>query len=391
MRTFRILAACLLAATGLFACQLLIGVDDDPGLARLPDAPPPDVADASRPDECVRSSPPEPPNADDGSDLPGMWFALSDLSFSSRTPVGFDLDGVCTGFRGETAFAGGPSCRSDLVTQDLDGGIDNAMSDLLRQIPGGQQNDLLSTVGEVAKRGERAILIYLEQYNGLPDDPYVTAEFAQSARLEANRCNDGGLIARDGGRTVPEAGLAEPAWNGCDQWQLERSPLLDKQSGIPLKLQEGFVSGGVLVVGRKTPVQFEVQVAGLAIPFTNGIAVAKLEPVTSDAGARTFRLRGSLAGRIRPRVLIDAVLNFGVCDEDEVARPLLANIVRDTVCRARDVSDLPVRDRTDTPCVSVSGAAAFVAEPVRAGTLVDAGAPPALCDASFFDASCPNL
>lgn len=380
MNRFAKVGAVLLTfAASLLACQLIVGVQDEEGSAK-PDAFAPKI-DSAVPDLCAHASIPSerPAATTEGSDLEPLWFAISSMDGLPRSPgesFGFDLDGVCTGFTsGPTAYDGGGSCLP--ANADDDGGIDNAAPALFRGLPFGYGSKLFDIVTKQVQNGDRTLLVYLSRYNGTPNDPFVQVQLIPTDRLVSTACGpDGG--PSDAGQ--PDGATPTPEWQGCDAWSFAQGRLiLTGGQPAPTGLQDGYVKDGRLVVGTTSSTQLSLNVGGLAITVTNSFLVANLKPTTTDAGKKLFALEGLVTGRLAPSSLFEGVARADKAFCDPV---LLANLVKPTVCSARDIAEFPSQDFREAPCTAISAALKFSALQATIGPAVP-GLSIGDCDASI--------
>jgi len=361
MTTTRVALVLLAASAGLVACQVLLGVSDDEGTARLP--PGPDAEAAA--DLCAHATPPAPPPSDasDGADLPPAWFALTSLDGLARSdgrPVGLDLDGRCTGFLAPTAFDGGSSC-SRLVVDDH-GGVDNAAQAMFAALPSGYGKATFDGFDALAKSGARTYLVYLGRYNGQPNDPSVAVKIVPSEVMQTSQC-DGGA--------APDAG---PQLAGCDTWAYGNGTLTAVDGGaIPSALFEGYVSNGSLVVGAKGGIDVELGTPALPIPIVGAVLVARFGDRPGPGGGSVRTLSGTLAGRVAPTALLAAVSRTPA-----LCTPPNLEAFKRVVCDYRDMPQ-SLADDPARPCTHVSVGLAFQAVQGKLGGAVPPPAPAPPC------------
>lgn len=352
------------AALTLVACQVLLGVSDEDGTARLPSGP-----EAGPLDSCEHTAPPlAPQGASDGVDLPPAWFAMTTLEGLARAdgkPVGFDLDGRCTGLALPTAFDGGSAC-SKLVVDDH-GGIDNSAQAMFAALPSGYGKTTFDTFDALAKSGARTLLVYLARYNGQPNDPSVVVKIVPSEAMQTSSCDGGAPPA-------PATDAGGPQLAGCDTWSYAPAGLTPVDGGaIPTNVYEGFVSEGRLVVGTKGGVDLEIGTASLPIPVVGAVLVARFGDRPGPGGGSVRTLNGTIAGRVAPAGLLAALArNPGFCNAPSL------DTLRRVVCDYRDMpqslADDPLR-----PCTHVSIGLAFQSVQGKLGTAAAAAPPAAPC------------
>lgn len=369
----------LTGAASLLACQLIVGVQDEEGSAK-PDAFAPKV-DSAVPDLCGHASiPTDRPDASaEAPDLDPLWFAFRTMDGLGNGPedsFGFDLDGVCTGFKGgPTAYDGGGSCSP--TSADGDGGVDNKLPAMLRSLPGTFGTGLFPLVAKQAAEGTRTLLVYLSRYNGTPNDPFVQVQLVPTDRLASTSCGPDGRPPSDAGFT-DAAGGAE--WQGCDAWSFAKDQLV-LVGGLPAPtgLQDGFVKDGQLVVGTTSATQLSLRIGGLNLTVTNSFLVARLGTASNDAGRKIFTLDGLVTGRLSTRSLFEAVSRSA---PDLCNGALLEGLIKPTLCSLRDIAEFPSEDFREVPCAALSAALKFSALQATIGPDVPGQAVPT-CDASL--------
>jgi hypothetical protein len=349
VKRWRGVAALFGLAAALAACQVLVGVSDEEGAPR-----PTGTGTTPGADLCPHEAPAPPPQgAQDGPDQAPAWFALTTLEGLPRPdgrPVGFDLDKRCTGFPAPTAFDGGALCASAIV--DENGGVDNATSRLFGALPGGYGKALFDGFRAQA-RGTRTLLVYLARYNGQPNDPSVVARLVASEALQSTSC-DGGAPTGDGGALL----------EGCDTWAFPQGALTPSDGGAtPAVLHEGYVSEGRLVLGTKSALELEVEVARgtFPLPLSGAVLDARISEKVGAQGATVRTLTGTIAGRVSVSALLAAFARQpALC-----AAPELEAYKR-AACAYRDMpgslSDDPLR-----ACTHLSVGLAFSSVQARLG------------------------
>ncbi len=368
----RALALGFVSLSALAACQLIVGVKDEEGLPR-PDAATADVLDdvVVPEDPCKKHHPPLPPTADKiPADAGAQNYVLGVRRFYARRNgevMGYDLDGRCTGIPGSTT-SDPPCTSSKSPLADADGGIDNALlaiSESFAPFSGtGGTGDLVGDrVNQQIDLGAFTNLIGLFGYNGLSNDDEVTLHIVPATGLSSVGC--------DGG-TPPEAG---PQWDGCDMWSHAPGKIVDGTNPVWSGGIKGYVADDVLVV-RAQDLTFGL--IGNELYAGDGLLTAR---IVRD-GSGSIRLAdGVVAGRTPANRLLSLVqlleLNgTRICESGQ-----LLTLLRDSVCRARDLPLTREEDGRGVACGAISFAFGFEAEPVRLGT---AGTLPDLsCDAGM--------
>ena len=383
-------AACLLAG----ACQLLVGVDREQGVA--PDAaadsaPPGDGSTDDATSSCQLNSLPDGTVGNPGPDTSIAWFAISTIRIRplDAGPIGYDLDGRCTTTDPATA-----SCRNvdNLQPQDDDRGGDNAFGRMIEGFVSRAEKDggldpAAKPVNMRSADGTQTLLLYLGGYDGTADDPGVSVALVPSGPLLGTStdlaCNaDASTL--DPLRTDAGAPLAD----GCDVWSyLPSTAFVPDSYTRPVVQLPGYVRANRLVVSFKT-----LQVAlGASVFILNDGALT----ATITANGPRFALTdGIIAGRGATDDTVTAAARFALLKVGGVAQPLcndllLTSILKTGVCRARDVharQDDDVKKLDVGDCDGISIAIGFDAVSARRGgasaEAADAGCPP-------LDTRCP--
>lgn len=384
----RLLFVALVLGSLAAACQLIVGIERTDKADRPPDAAAPDAATPGIPDPCVHVGIPRPPESDD--DITGALppFVIGIRKFEvpgPGEPVGFDLDGVCTGDnRSGAAFDGGPSCKAALPLDDLDGGIDNQLGNVI----GGF--DLAGGAGIRIDNGFQTGLLRITSYNGKRNDKSVEVElFTSEGVREPSPC-DAGADA------MTADGLYRPGWCGDDKWSVSASTVEGSGDRFAAKARgTGYVTDWTLVV--QVEGETRLPFAGYDLRVGSPVLVGKLvaldktneprdaEVPTSDPEVqRRWRLDTStFAGRVPARDLLavigiiqspiqlpkEAGAKTYVCEV-----PALFNLAIGNVCNARDIASSYRLDRDpNAKCDAVSLALRAQYVPVLTGPVTPTG------------------
>lgn len=325
----------------------------------LPDAGAPDAPHqetSTNPPVCGATYPDPPSVADQ---MPNGTYVLAlrsiELGEDSATPPGFDLDGQCT-----CVNEAGPTCVGAIQHCDAPNGIDNTMSKLMKLVATAAGLGSFGSAYFSAKANEGlwGMLIKIDNYNGLEDDPSVEVAV---------------LVSPGFGMT--DAG--PPKWNGADTWPVSEASI-DKDAGVPVYQSAGaYVSNNVLVAALPTA---SLVISGgmetITINVTGGVLTGTLQ----GAGG-LFRLtNGILAGRWREADVFKALSSY----RDSNGKPfctdatLFYNNAKGAVCNSRDI----LADGTGAkslPCDSLSLGIGFTAEPAALGEMKVPAAPTPGC------------
>ncbi len=367
MTRIRILALC----ASMTACALAFPLD---GFGPGPDPSPGPDASADRASEPPEGGPdggctlerwPERRAAGSpGGGEVSLTLAVSGVEFGADdagVAPGFDLDGLCT-------CPGAAACRSTVEGCDRDGGLDNAVTDLIERFSGFQSIFDEEYLNAQISVGNLSLLLQLDGYNGEADDPSVSlAVFASN-----------GHAPGDGGRSVP-------SFDGSDVWTIDRATTLggaDPAARPRFVDPDAYVSDGVLVGRLSFPLVYMTASGPRAVRIDEGVVSGRLR---NDG---VWRLeRGRLAGRLSTRNLITALGLFPspfdttipLCKSSDAFAAL-----KPQICASADVMRASALDRKDQFCDAFSFGAGVTAVQALEGpvTDTDGGAP---CGVDFSD------
>lgn len=318
-----------------------------------------DGGEASTPDadSCAHASPPLAPAADDGTAALDLVFVLDSVQLlEAKTPLGYDLDGVCT-------CPGPEACKSASTPPkahcDDDAGRDNSGGATLATFATVSDGFSEDAINARLRSGESSILLRLRGYNGGANDTQVTAIVYRSSGVEPTN---------DSGTSAP------PKFDGTDRWLLDPSSIVGGSTAAGLDC-EGNPSCIALTFDPKAYVTDHVLVTradillrtgnGTQIDLTNTVLTARIVP----RGASLALAEGSIAGRWRSDRLLAMVANSDspagpgpICDDTATYES-----IKQLVCGAADLPSDPALDRTDVPCDALSLGLAFTAVPARLG------------------------
>lgn len=413
----RAVRACLVGvgvAVALSACQLLVGVEDEPPNPRYPKAPPP-VEEASVVDPCVLARPDteKPLTERAGPSDPGViWFGSRVIGFAPAQgktydaggrEIGFDLDGVCTGDpRPNVKFDGSVSCKG-LALPDGPGGIDRAAANALDGLTlPGLNVDAFDLQG-LLDSGERNLLAALVGYNGGPDDREVELKILPSTghRIPGNRvgtsCEQGKGTFLDGGANGNTPGYEEalkPSWNGCDTFDVAPGDFEVGQDGGPTSLPKARIGGFVknyklIVAASDATLVARFTIGSEVLNLRNPIYTGDIEPPTAERPY--FRVvNGNLAGILDANELVRGI---GTVLLPQAAKPVCPSatylcecdfavkLIAPQLCRQRDILSAGGVDPGRT-CDALSTAFSLSGEQI---------APPRLVTRSIGNSTCPFI
>ncbi len=413
----------------LAACHSLVGIGDDHFVVSPSEEA---GTDAAGLDPCAHVGPGEPPDASDpGESLPPLVFAVRSANLTGRadagTPIGFDLDGTCTCDSRTGVSRSDPSCvlpARPLVTMgcDFDGGVDNALFELNKQIERVPSASFAysGTVDRVARCGILNLLIFLSRYNGKANDDEVEVSLIESfgirephaVELADERC---GYFVEGGAPRAPY-----PArFDGTDRWSVpSKSVVRNADGGVtPLRnVGRAWVKDHRLVFDARrsdvrtvVPIVFGTQVLETGSPVFSarlvpldaaGADIPQGSPDTPTATPAAFRLTDGYFGG---RSSIDDVLSrLGALRVDQAPAPeeeaflcspskaLLYQTLKSVVCSAADLMTDSRDDFKSKKCDALSMVIQFEASPALVGDDYDLPAPSAGCGKGFRDSCKAN-
>jgi hypothetical protein len=341
---------------------------------------------------CNHASSPERPTTPDAPNIPGITFAFQAVRFDTDEqdgglpkPAGFDLDKTCTcaepKLEGESCVP--PDAGEKRACDGVDG-RDNAAGPLLSAAvvagkgigPAAFQNKIDSGVFNV--------LVTVDGWNGLPDDPSVVVGYALSNGLEGSQ-NEAGAPGR-------------PKFDGTDVWTVAPVSVLggDGLIGtdcrlkpatcVPLKLDTtAYVRDGMLVAHLDVSLPLDSAQGAFQVEFVGATTVAKL----SKEGDH-WRATGELAGRWPLQRLLPSLARLP--NPIGAGNPLCATdagleiyrLIKTQACASADLAANPTADRTSARCDALSNAVTFSSVSATAGTIYQPAGGPAQC-ADFAD------
>lgn len=343
---------------------------------------------------CNHASAPERPTTPDGPNIPGLTFAFQAVRFDVDEqdgglpkPLGFDLDKTCTcdapKLEGESCVPreAGPGEKRACDGED---GRDNAAGPLLSAAVVAGKGVGPAAFQKKIDSGVFNVLVTVDGWNGLPDDPSVVVGYMLSNGLEGSQ-NEGG---------APSA----PKFDGTDVWTVAPVSVLGGDSlvgtdcrlkpanCVPLKLDTtAYVRDGMLVGHLDVSLPLDSAAGAFQIEFVGSTTVTKL---TKEGDH--YRAVGELAGRWPLQRILPSLarlpnpLGSGapLCATD--AGLEIYRLVKSQACAAADLAANPAADRTSARCDALSNALTFSSISATAGTIYQPAGGAAQC-ADFAD------
>ena len=319
-------------------------------------------------DTCAHARWADPPTKDDGAGNIDVVFAVNALYLKAPPnfgpTTGFDLDNVCT-------CPGPATCKgaSDGRPCDLDGGIDNAGSELLSTLLAQAAQGTDAT--EKLQAGQRGVLLRLGEYNGGANDSQVIFSVLLSPGTERDRA----------GAPIP------PKHDGNDRWLVDKGSAV-AENGPPFLPkafdQKAYVSDGIVVAKFDFPLYF----GELVVELTDTVITAK---ITKTPGGLFQLEEGRFVGRWSTGKLLTSLDTLGdpfggsggVCGTNAA---YLA--IKPQICKAADLMKNPSADSTGAACNALGITTFFTAETAQLGAGADRVKPTRFCGDGWTD-DCP--
>lgn len=381
----RLAAALAVATTGLVACQLLVGVEDEPQNPRpeagtAVDGAIESGADAGAP-LCSHPRPPGPPASGALTPTTKHVFAVRRVKIGGYDDLerDFDFDDRCScenrepGKSPTSCKQQGDPCSpptDDPQGRDLGGRTALGGAAAL----GGQLEN--KDVNPRFETGVSGFLITIAGYNGEPDDTLVEVGLAVSNGIKKSNKDARERSAAEACAGLEMEGGVEPAWDGKDLWY---------RAGSGAALTQGHVRGNLVVVNGASNA-YELSLSGQRLRQSRSVFVARIEK--SPVG---LKLHGNLVGLVKANDLLAVVGTFlapGGQDGGRLCESPLLELFRDPICKNLDLSD---EQNPDAPCDALALAFGIEAEEVDAESgpdpscgAVDSGVPP--CNVTCGDA-----
>lgn len=369
-RVRRSLAALAVASGSVFAlfatdaCTIVNGltVDSNPNGTDASDAGPPDVDTCKHAFETKQKD--GAPSSE--SDSEQIIVVTKDITLGIPSsgddfePISYDLDGFCT-------CAPHPeSCKSNIKDNpkpacDVDGGggQDNAGQPLLsRAVIASPEFDFAEAANESVNTGGRAVLIYVDGYNGQPDD----------AKVEVGVLVSPGLFDTADKRVTPK-------FDASDEWSVDKQSAFDKDGKlIPLTLiRNAYVAGNTLVARLDT---ITVPVGEIALlQLSDAIFEGKIQALPGGGHTITeTRFAGRWAIKEAARVIgsFEASRDAGrICEtaKTDLQTAALYDFVKGYLCDSADLRVSPSDDGKGLLCDAISLAVKSGAAPAKLGKL----------------------
>jgi hypothetical protein len=378
---------------GLCAMFLVVGCSvydasliDGSGSAGVPNRPP---ANTSSPD-----------------DSESVAFALHEIflrqSAEMAARIGVDLDATVTTGRYDA------TCEPRVVDGEVvgqavvdgDRGIDNSIGTILLPTVASALPCLEDNLALTQGRGVGTILLWVQGWNGLPDDASVTAMLStavdgtsEDPSLVGFRDQNAVDLTYLQGRPGVEA--PDPEWDHEDSWFLDPGDFSADQTGqvsldLPKALQiDAYVSFGRLVVPLLPGTEFKLIAGDGTVPSDGAMTVTVNGGVMmGDIREDHTRLeRGIFAGRFSLDKLGETTPRIGMCS-------INATVIGTLLDQFADIQQSPDNDGTGAECDAFSVGVTFNGVAGRVAGLAASSrpalAPCAAAEPVETDRCCPS-
>lgn len=328
---------------------------------------------------CNHAVPPERPTTPDGPNTPGLVFAFDSVRFDTGEqeggapkPKSLDLDRTCTcdepRLEPESCIA--PDAGATKRVCDGIDGRDNAAGPLLAAAASAGDNFGPAAFEGQVRAGVFNVIVSLQGWNGLPDDPAVVVGVQLS----------GGTDDEPG-----DAGRTKPRFDGTDVWSVTPASVLGggdlvgtdcrtlKTTCIPTRSDAmAYVRDGMVVAHLDLALPVVTSTSSFVLEF-----VAATVTATMVKEGDHFRVVGEIAGRWPIDRLLPSLaripnpLNPGhaLCATD--AGMQIYEVAKKTACDALDLTANPALDNKNVRCDAISNSISFTGVTAVIGTVRD--------------------
>ena len=326
---------------------------------------------------CNHASAPERPTTPDGPNIPGLTFAFDAIRFDTDEqdgglpkPQGLDLDRTCTcddpKLEGESCIP--PDAGEKRACDGVDG-RDNAAGPLLSAASVAGKGVGPAAFQKKIESGAFNVLVTLDGWNGLPDDPNVIVGIQLSNGLEGSQ-NEAGA-------------LTSPRFDGTDVWTVAPVSVLGgadligtdcrlkPANCVPLKLDTtAYVRDSTIVAHLDISLPLDSATGAFQIEFVGATTTAKIVKEGNH-----YRAVGEVVGRWPLQQILPSLARLP--NPLQSGRPLCATdsgleiygLVKKQACAAADLAANPAADRTSARCDALSNALTFSSVTATAGTI----------------------
>lgn len=268
-------------------------------------------------------------NGKNGGDLIGALTLVRFLDPPDASPLGFDLDKLCT-CPDKRACNNPKAADQQCDVPNL--GIDNAAGSILNLLFPPQADAQLQ---ESLRHGRNGIVVRVQGWDGSPDDADVSVAVFNVVGLKGDE--DGGAPAK---------------FEGNDEFIVDDDSLLNVMTFGPRYFDtSAYVTKGVLVASLDYDFRIEVPNALDAssvvfIPLRSARLVGKIEKVGTSGLALT---NAQFVGRLPVESIFAQVSGIGLCRDAGIFTQIKAS-----TCAALDLPLKPVSDGKNVGCDALS-------------------------------------
>jgi hypothetical protein len=311
--------------------------------------------------------PPRRPVNDDETDIGDLGYALKDVQLlqgAGWRNIGFDLDGICTDAP-ELLTECTPPGRG-AAREDGDQGRDNVFGESVFPTVNFAIPDLQDASRAFQERGQGAIMVRLNGYNGTANDARVVVTVAVTVFGTTAEVAPQVTFAGDGTPMIPPAGdyPPPPAWrDGDDVFWGRTDNFVGGNQANPLIFDDNaYVSNGMLVarLPDRSDIIFPGEDSGLRARLTEAVLVGRISDDLSEMQNVT------VAGRWAIADLLDTAESVGACPGSETLMTL-TNLLNDVA----DVRSASGTGGEGVPCNAISLGVVFQGYRARWGGITN--------------------
>lgn len=304
-------------------------------------------------------------------DAESIAFALNNIflrqSAEMAASIGIDLDATLTTGR-DDATCEPREVDGEVVGQavvDGGNGIDNAIGAVLLPTTSSALPCLEDNLAMTQGRGVGTILLWVQAWNGLPNDAHVVAMLTTAVDGTSEDPSLVGFSASDPVNLVYASGAQDieapdPGWEDRDSWFLDPVDFDRDESGAPSlalpKAQQvdAYVAFGRLVVPLLPGTAFKLIAGDGSVPSDGAMVVVvnggvMMGDITED---HTHLERGLFAGRFSLEKLGETTAKIGMC-------AINATVIQTLLGQFADIQQSPDKDGTGAECDAFSTGVTF--------------------------------
>ena len=336
---------------------------------------------------CNHATAPERPTTPDAPNTPSLVFAFNAVRFDTDEqdgglpkPQGLDLDMTCTCAdpKLEPESCVPPDAGVKRLCDGVDG-RDNAAGPLISAASLAANGVGPAAFQKKIESGNFNVLMTVDGWNGLPDDPAVVVGVLLSSGVEGSQSD----------ASAPPF----PKFDGTDVWTVSPVSVLGgvglegtdcrlrPATCIPLKVDtSAYVRDNTIVAHLDIEIPLESSLGAFQIDYRGATTRAK---IVKDGNL--YRVTGEIVGRWPIQRLLPSLARLP--NPAGGGRPLCATdsgleiyaFVKRSACEAVDLAANPTADRTSARCDAISNAITFTATTATTGTIYQPSGEPSEC------------